>query len=139
MAYSLNDPYRLYRLVLRVTALGTGLGFGLLLIVRPQLMGLLWGWHEPAAYWALRLGGAGLAGMGVALLEISWRPVIARLTSLTVMLCNGTMAGILFSAYVGDGLALLHPAGRILLWALFLGHLACVVLPLSYLGDDLKP
>ncbi len=36
MAYSLNDPYHLYRYVLRANALLCGLGLGLLLLGQPH-------------------------------------------------------------------------------------------------------
>ena len=65
MAYSLNDPYRLYRYVLRTNALLCGLGLGLLLLGQPHWATDLLGWPMPRqALWPVRLGGAGLAGMG---------------------------------------------------------------------------
>lgn len=139
MAYSLNDPYRRYRWVLRANALTVGIGFGLLLLLRPQLLDALWGWAAPPDHWALRLSGAGLAGMGGAFLEISGRPAITRWASLTVMLCNGLLAGLLFAAYFTGGLAPAPVAGRFLLFLLFLANLSCLVLPWAYLRDDLKP
>ena len=49
MAYSLNDPYRPYRYVLRVNALLCGLGLGLLLLGQPHWATDLLGWpHAPA-------------------------------------------------------------------------------------------
>lgn len=139
MAYSLNDPYRRYRWVLRANALTVGIGFGLLLLLRPQLLDVLWGWTAPPDHWALRLSGVGLAGMGGAFLEISSRPAITRSASLTVMFCNGMMAGLLFAAYFTGGLAPAPVEGRFLLFLLFLANLSCLVLPWAYLQEDLKP
>ncbi len=137
MAYTLNDPYRLYRLVLRFNASVIGLGLGGLLFLRPQQLAL-WG-LEDAGSLALRLGGAGLIGMGCVFLEISTRPVIPRLASVGVILSHALLGAALFGGYVGGDLAALDLTGRIVLVGLFLCCLVCVVLPFAYWAEDLTP
>lgn len=141
MAYSLNDPYRLYRIFLRLNATLTGLGLGLLLLAQPQILIRLWDGQgqAEAVLWTLRLSGAGLTGMGVTFWEISARAFITRLASLAIMLSSGLLAAILFGAYVSGALAVLTGPGRLVLLLLFLCQLACVIIPLAYLGDDLTP
>ncbi len=137
MAYSLNDPYRLYRLALRFNAGVIGLGLGGLLFLWPQQLAL-WG-TEDVGPLSLRLGGAGLIGMGLAFMEISTRPVISRLASAGVILSHALLSVALFGGYVGGELAALDLVGRIVLIGLFLCCLICVVLPCAYWGEDLTP
>ncbi len=139
MAYSLNDPYRGLRMLLRVDGVLVGLVWGGLLLVAPQTLQLLWIGSETGSLWVWRMGGAGLVAMGLVFLELSWRPAISRLSSLTVMLVNGVMGGVLFQAYVSGAIVPPQIEGKLLLLGLFLCNLICVILPWGYLGEDLLP
>ncbi len=137
MAYSLNDPYRLYRLTLRLNASVIGIGLGLALFLRPQWLTFL-GAGETGML-AIRLGGAGLVGMGLAFWEVTTRPVMPRLASVAVILSHALLAAVLFGSYVGGSLAALDLTGRVVLVVLFLCCLVCVVLPCAYLREDITP
>ncbi len=137
MAYSLNDPYRLYRLGLRCNACVIGIGLGLVLLLRPRQLG--WLEAADAAIWAVRLGGAGLMGMGLAFLEVSTRPVIARLASGAVILSHALLGTVLLVGYIWGELPALDGVGRLVLVGLFLCCLVGVVLPCAYLDEDLTP
>lgn len=140
MAYSLNDPYRLYRYVLRANALLCGLGLGLLLLGPAHWTADLLGWPMPRqTLWPVRLGGAGLAGMGLLFLDLSARPVIRGRSSLVVIACNALLAGVVLTAYLTGDLAPTTPVGVAVLLVLFLSQLVCAVLPVTYLGENLKP
>ena len=140
MAYSLNDPYRLYRYVLRTNALLGGLGLGLLLLGQPHWAADLLGWPMPRqVLWPVRLGGAGLAGMGLLFLDLAAQPVIRGRSSWVVMACNALLAGVVLTAYLTGDLAPTTPVGIGVLLILFLNQLVCAVLPLTYLGENLKP
>ena len=139
MAYSLNDPYRGLRTVLRVDGVLVGLAWGGVLLAAPQLLQNLWTDSETVSLWVWRIGGAGLIAMGLAFLELSGRPVISRLSALTVMLVNGVMGGVLFQAYVSGALIPPQIWGKLLLLGLFLCNLICVILPWVYFGEDLLP
>ncbi len=139
MAYSLNDPYRGLRRALRVNGLLVGLAWGGLLLVAPQYLQALWLGSAPGSLWIWRMGGAGLVAMGLTFLEISWRPVMSRLSMLAVTLVNGVLGGTLFQAYVSGAVAPPDIWGKLLLLGLFLCNLACVILPWGYLGEDLLP
>lgn len=140
MAYSLNDPYRLYRYVLRANALLCGLGLGLLLLGQPHWAADLLGWPMPRqTLWPVRLGGAGLAGTGLLFLDLAAQPVIRGRSSLVVIACNALLAGVVLTAYLTGDLVPTAPVGIGVLLILFLNQLVCVVLPVTYLGENLKP
>ena len=140
MAYSLNDPYRLYRYALRANALLCGLGLGLLLLGQPHWATDLLGWPMPRqALWPVRLGGAGLAGLGLLFLDLAAQPVIRGRSSLVVIACNALLAGVVLTAYLTGDLVPTTPIGIGVLLILFLSQLVCVVLPVTYLGENLKP
>lgn len=140
MAYSLNDPYRLYRYVLRTNALLCGLGLGLLLLGQPHWATELLGWPMPRqVLWPVRLGGAGLAGQGLLFLDLAAQPVIRGRSSLVVIACNALLAGVVLTAYLTGDLVPTAPVGIGVLLILFLSQLVCVVLPVTYLGENLKP
>ncbi len=140
MAYSLNDPYRLYRYVLRTNALLGGLGLGLLLLGQPHWAADLLGWPMPRqVLWPVRLGGAGLAGMGLLFLDLAAQPVIRGRSSWVVMACNALLAGVVLTAYLTGDLAPTTQVGIGVLLILFLNQLVGAVLPLTHLGENLRP
>ncbi len=139
MAYSLNDPYRGLRLVLRIDASLVGLVLGGSLLFAPQFLHTLWTNSEMNSFWMWRLGGAGLVAMGLSFLELSTRPAISPSSAFSVMLANGVLGVVLFQAYVSGAVNPPQIWGRLTLLALFLCNLTCVILPWAYLGEDLKP
>ncbi len=139
MAYSLNDPYRGLRVVLRINASLVGLVLGGSLLFAPQFLHTFWTDSEMNNFWMWRLSGAGLVAMGLSFLELSTRPAISRTSAFSVMLTNGVLGVVLFQAYVSGAINPPHIWGRLTLLGFFLCNLTCVILPWSYLGEDLQP
>ena len=60
-------------------------------------------------------------------------------SSLVVIACNALLAGVILTAYLTGDLAPTAPVGVAVLLVLFLSQLVCAVLPVTYLGENLKP
>ena len=88
---------------------------------------------------AIRLGGAGLVGMGLAFWEVTTRPVIPRLASVAVILSHALLAGRTVWKLCGrqpdcPGLDRSGSSG-----CAFPVLSVCVVLPFAYLREDITP
>lgn len=132
MAYTLNDPYRSLRVVLRLSGGATGLT-GLLFLLLPAAAASTALGVAPNPLWPLRLAGAGLFTLAVAhLLNASERDI--RLPALvTCALGNGLPAVLVVTAYLQremTSFAWPLQAGMI---ALFVIWLIGAVAPLRYL------
>lgn len=135
MAYTLNDPYRSLRVVLRLSGAATGLT-GLLFLLLPAAAASTAFGVAPHPLWPLRLAGAGLLTLAVAhLLNASERDI--RLPALvTCALGNGLPAVLVVTAYLQremTSFAWPLQAGMI---ALFVIWLIGAVAPLRYLRTD---
>jgi len=135
MAYTLNDPYRSLRVVLRLSGAATGLT-GLLFLLLPATAASTAFGVATHPLWPLRLAGAALLTLAVAhLLNASERDI--RLPALvTCALGNGLPAVLVVTAYLQREMtSFVWPlqAGMI---ALFVIWLIGAVAPLRYLRTD---
>lgn len=134
MAYTLSDPFRPLRTVLRVCGV-TMLLAGLLLLLLPA--GPLANWLAiTAPLWPVRLAGAGLLTLGVYYLLAAAERGIGLPTLVTCSLGNGLPAVVIVSAYLQQDMAALGWPARIVLVLLFVAFLAGAVAPLRYLRAE---
>ena len=131
MAYTLSDPFRPLRTVLRVCGV-TMLLAGLLLLLLPA--GPLASWLAITA--PLWLAGAGLLTLGVYYLLAAAERGIGLPTLVTCSLGNGLPAVVIVSAYLQQDMAALGWPARIVLVLLFVAFLAGAVAPLRYLRAE---
>lgn len=137
MAYTLNDPYRSLRVVLRlsgVAALLTGLLFLLLPgSVVATTLGL-----APGPLWPLRLAGAGLLTLGVTYLLTAGERDIGLPALVACSLGNGLPAILVVTAYLQREMATFAwplQAGMIVLFVIWL---LGAVTPLRFLRAEVQ-
>jgi len=134
MAYTLSDPFRSLRVVLRVCGV-TMLLAGLLLLLLPAA--LLADWLAiTAPLWPVRLAGAGLLTLAVYYLLAAAERAVSLLMLVTCSLGNGLPAVIIVSAYLQQDMAALAWPARIALVVFFVVFLAGAVVPLRYLRAE---
>ena len=137
MAYTLTDPFRALRGVLRFNgATFLMLAFGLLL----ASLGLF-GAENPVAtglLWPLRLAMAGLTTLGVYFLLAAAERFLSTTALVTCMLGNGLVALVILLAYLGRELDGLTWLGQLLLIVIFAICLVGVVTPIRYLRADYR-
>ena len=134
MAYTLSDPFRPLRTVLRVCGVIMLLA-GLLLLLLPA--GPLADWLAiTVPLWPVRLAGAGLLTLGVYYLLAAAERGIGLPALVTCSLGNGVPAVVIVSAYLQQDMAALGWPARIVLVFLFAVFLAGAVAPLRYLRAE---
>lgn len=134
MAYTLSDPFRPLRTVLRVCGV-TMLLAGLLLLLLPADRLASW-LAITAPLWPARLAGAGLLTIGVYYLLTAGERVIGVPALVACSLGNGLPAVVIVSAYLQQDMAALGWPARIALVALFVAFLTGAVTPLRYLRAE---
>jgi hypothetical protein len=132
MAYTLGDPFRSLRLILRVNGFLVGIVLGLLLLVTPRTLLLAWGLFESGSLWPLRLAGAGQIGLGIFFFLTASQDYLSKLTLITTVLTNGVLALVLLTAYLQQELTQLSTVGQLLFVLVFLLYLLGAVIPLRY-------
>jgi hypothetical protein len=132
MAYTLGDPFRPLRLILRVNGFLVGIVLGLLLLVTPRTLLLAWGLFESGSLWPLRLAGAGQIGLGIFFFLTASQDYLSKLTLITTVLTNGVLALVLLTAYLQQELTQLSTVGQLLFVLVFLLYLLGAVIPLRY-------
>lgn len=137
MAYSFNDPYRILRWVLRLNGIVVGLGLGLLLLTYPGQLLTIWGLNPEDPAWPARLGGASLIGMGINYWSMAETATMRSQAVIGVILANAVLAGVLFVSYLQGDLTNVTRLGQLLLFVIFALCLACVVLPISFLREEM--
>jgi len=137
MAYTLSDPFRSLRIVLRLCGAVMAL-LGLALLLAP--MGALANWFTLAAspLWPLRLAGGGLLTLGIYYLLASSERILGLPVLVTCALGNGLAAIILVTAYLQQDLAGLTWLGQLLLILVFMIYLVGAVTPLRYLRAEYR-
>lgn len=137
MAYTLNDPYRSLRGVLRLSGIAsllTGLLFLLLpAAVANTLLGL-----APGPLWPLRLAGATLLTLGVAHVLNAGERDIGLPTLVTCALGNGLPAILVVTAYLQREMTTFAwplQAGMIVLFIIWL---IGAVAPLRFLRAEVR-
>ena len=134
MAYTLSDPFRSLRVVLRVCGV-TMLLSGLLLLLLPAA--LLADWLAiTSPLWPVRLAGTAVLTLGVYYLMATGEQVIGLPALVTCSLGNGLPAVIIVSAYLQQDMAALAWPARIALVVFFVVFLAGAVAPLRYLRAE---
>ena len=133
MAYTLGDPFRALRLMLRINGLLVGIGLGLLLVSAPRAWLLAWGIYAGDAIWPLRFAGVSQMALGAFFFVISTQDYLSKAVLLTTILTNSLLALVLLSAYLQQELVGLSMAGQILFVLIFLLYLLGAVVPLRYM------
>lgn len=137
MAYTLNDPYRSLRVVLRLSGAASGLT-GLLFLLLPAAVASSTFGVALSPLWPLRLAGAGLFTLGVAHLLSAGERDIRLPTLVTCALGNGLPAVLVVTAYLQremTGFAWPLQAGMIVLFVIWL---IGAVAPLRYLRAEVS-
>ena len=137
MAYTLTDPFRTLRSVLRFNGVTfLLLALGLLL----ASLGLL-GAENPLAagpFWPTRLAAAGLITLGVYYLMAATERFLAAPLLVTCTLGNALVALVILLAYLGRELDGLTWPGQLLLIVIFVICLVGAIMPLRYLRAEYR-
>ena len=139
MAYSLGDPFRPLRLVLRLngTVLGLFSGGGLILSRQSSLVQL--GILQSEVGWPLRLAGAALIALGVFFILAANERTIELSVLLSMATAHLLFALVLLNGYLRDEFAGLNLLGEFLLIAIFVLCLVGAVAPLRYFQAEYQP
>jgi hypothetical protein len=138
MAYSLADPYRPLRLVMRVNGVLIGLALGaLLLLASPGLLARI-GLHLSGSLLEARLSGAALLGVGLFLLGNSSVREIDMAQLVPCVVFHALLALVLILAWFRGDLAALGLTGQIALLILFGLCLVGTLAPVRYFGAEYR-
>ena len=132
MAYTLGDPFRSLRLLLRMNGVLVGLILGVGLLAAPRTWLLGWGIYESGPLWPLRLAGASPVGLGLFFVLMASQDYLSRLMLVSTVIANSILALVLLTAYLQQELTALSPVGQILFVLIFLLYLVGAVIPLRY-------
>lgn len=132
MAYTLGDPFRSLRLLLRINGCLVGLVLGGCLLAVPRTWLLGWGIYEDGPLWPLRLAGASQVGLGLFFFLMANQDYLSRLMLVSTVLANSLLALVLLTAYLQQELTRLSPVGQVLFVLVFLLYLVGAVIPLRY-------
>jgi hypothetical protein len=132
MAYSLGDPYRPLRTILRLNGIVVGWAFGLLLALLPRSTLANAGLHDGGDIWPLRLAGVAFVSIGLLFILSAG----ARSFDLPVLVVcsvfHALCALVLLVAYLQRELAHLSIGAQIILLIIFLLCLAGALAPMRY-------
>jgi hypothetical protein len=137
MAYTLSDPFRPLRFVLRLcgsTSLLTGLLF--LLLPSAYIADILLPGAGPL--WPLRLAGAGLFSLGLFYLLAASERAIRLPTMIACTVGNGMPALLVVVAYLQQEMATFSIPAQALMLAIFVVWLIGAVAPLRYLRAEYR-
>ena len=134
MAYTLSDPFRPLRTVLRICGV-TMLLAGLLLLLLPGDRLTAW-LALTAPLWPARLAGAGLLTLGIYYLLAAGERAVGLPALVSCSLGNGLPAVVIVAAYLQQDMAALGWPARIALIAFFAIFLTGAVTPLRYLRAE---
>lgn len=143
MAYSLGDPYRSLRLLLRVNGVLIGLLLGLFFLLMPArslaTMGLATtGLAQPEGGFALRVAGAALVACGLFLILGSQPRDIDLPVIVPAMVLHALLALVILFAYLGGQLDGLTVVGQIGLLVVFLLCLIGALAPVRYFRAEFR-
>ncbi|NJN83479.1 MAG: hypothetical protein HC802_15145 [Caldilineaceae bacterium] len=138
MAYSLNDPYRSLRLVMRIDGVLVGAGLGLLLTFLPNRSFASLGLAVAEPGWTARLAGLLLVTLGIYFFMAAEQspPVLATLVALA--LANLAVALVLLTAYLQLELTGLTVLGQFLLVFLFAFCLMTALLSIRFMRSEAR-
>ena len=132
MAYTLGDPFRSLRLLLRTNGVLVGLILGVGLLAAPRTWLLSWGIYESGPLWPLRLAGASQLGLGLFFFLMASQDYLSRLMLVSTVIANSVLALVLLAAYLQEELTALSTVGQLLFVLIFLLYLLGAVIPLRY-------
>ena len=132
MAYTLGDPFRSLRLLLRINGVLVGVVLGLCLLAAPRSWLLSWGIYDSGPLWPFRLAGASQLGLGLFFFLMANQDYLSRLMLLSTVLANSVLALVLLTAYLQQELTRLSTVGQIGFVLVFLLYLSGAVIPLRY-------
>lgn len=132
MAYTLGDPFRSLRLLLRMNGVLVGLLLGVCLLAAPQAWLLDWGLYSSGPLWPLRLAGASQLGLGLFFVLMANQDYLSRLMLVSTVIANSMLALVLLTAYLRQELTGLSTTGQVVLVLIFLLYLLGAVIPLRY-------
>lgn len=132
MAYTLGDPFRSLRLLLRTNGVLIGLVLGICLLTAPKSWLVGWGIYTSGALWPLRFAGASQLGLGLFFVLMAGQDYLSRLMLISTVIANSVLALVLLTAYLQQELTALSPVGQVLFVLVFLLYLTGAVIPLRY-------
>lgn len=132
MAYTLGDPFRSLRLLLRINGVLVGLFLGISLLSAPQTWLLGWGLYTSGPLWPLRLAGASQLGLGLFFILMANQDYLSRLMLVSTVIANSMLALVLLTAYLRQELTGLSTTGQVVFVLIFLLYLLGAVIPLRY-------
>lgn len=136
MAYTLGDPFRPLRLLLRINAIFLGLLIGFCFLLLPDGLLVRWGVVTVSGVWPLRLAGTSQIAIGFFLLIASGQDYMSRILLFTATLTHALWAVVLLLAYLRGELVIVMPTGRLLFIFVFLLCLLGAVIPLRYIRSS---
>lgn len=138
MAYSLGDPYRSLRSILRVDGITVGWALGGLLLLLPQSRLAAWGIWLGESVWPIRMAGALLLALGILLVWVAQERTIAPPIMATAAIANAAVAFVLTAAYLRQEFAELVIVGRVMLVLVIVVCLIAALAPLRYLRTETR-
>ena len=136
MAYSLGDPYRPLRIVLRMNGLLVGLGLGTLLAFIPGAVMANTGLQGSGGLWVARLAGAALIALGALFVLAAGQRALELPLLIACALFHGLAALLLLVSYLQRELTGLALFGQIALLLVFILCLAGALAPVRYLRAE---
>lgn len=138
MAYSLGDPYRPLRTILRLNGVVLGLLLGALLLLGPRsLLGDM-ALYDGGPLFPLRAAGAAGFAYGVWMVFGSAARDFDLAALISCVLFHGLLAVILLLGYLRGEMAALGLFGQICLVILFVLCLAGALVPLRYFRAEFR-
>lgn len=132
MAYTLGDPFRTLRLMLRINGFLVGIVLGLMLLAAPRTWLLSWGVYVGGAIWPLRLAGTTQIALGIFFFLMATQDYLSKAFLWTMVLTNSILAIVLLTAYLQQELAGLSTVGQMFVIVVFFLYLLGAVIPLRY-------
>lgn len=138
MAYSLGDPWRPLRLVLRINGVALGLLLGAtLLVAAPRLLSAL-GFVAEGPLLPFRLAGAGLLATGAFALNAATRRDLDRGVLIATILFHALLALALLLGYLQGDFVVRNLFSLLLLLGAFLLCLLGALAPLRYFAAEYR-
>ncbi|MGL4650704.1 MAG: hypothetical protein ACRC1H_14950 [Caldilineaceae bacterium] len=138
MAYSLGDPYRSLRLVLRTNGVLLGLLPGMALLLAGSRLPTALGFAAGGPLLPYRLAGAAFVAIGIFLLGAAARPDVDRAALLGCITFHALVALALLLGYLGGDLVVANFLALIVLLVVFLLCLLGALAPLRYFGPEYR-
>lgn len=135
MAYTLSDPFRSLRIVLRLCGVAD-LATGLFFLLWPASPLIDWMGLSLAPLWPLRLAGAALLTLGLFYLLASGERWIGLSTQVACALGNGLPAVLVVVAYLQREMAAFTRPAQAVMLILFVIWLIGGVVPLRFLRTN---